>query len=155
MPDRGHLSELARLGVFASVQPVFDALWGGTDGMYVTRLGLERAAGMNPFAAMAAAGIPLAFGSDSPVTPLGPWAAVHAATAHRTPASSLTAAAAFAAHTSGGWRAAGVDDAGELRPGSLASYAVWAHEPDGSAAPPCLRTAVRGVPVWTTEGAFA
>ena len=36
-------------------------------------------AAMNPFAALHAAGVSLAFGSDAPVTPLGPWAAVRAA----------------------------------------------------------------------------
>ena len=39
----------ARLGVVASVQPVFDALWGGPSGMYAARLG-ERWAVTNPFA---------------------------------------------------------------------------------------------------------
>ncbi len=155
MPEPAHLAEMARLGVFASVQPVFDALWGGTDGMYVTRLGAERAVGMNPFAAMAAADVPLALGSDSPVTPLGPWEAVRAAVHHQTPGAGLTPAGAFAAHTSGGWRAAGVDDAGTLEPGAVASYAVWAGVPDLHAeeftAPACLRTAVRGVPVWIAE----
>jgi predicted amidohydrolase YtcJ len=159
MPEHAHLAELSRLGVFASVQPVFDALWGGSDGMYVTRLGAERAAGMNPFAAMALAGVPLALGSDSPVTPLGPWEAVRAAVQHRTPGSGLHPDAAFAAHTRGGWQAAGVDDAGTLEPGTVASYAVWATEPDLTGetftAPACLRTVVRGTPVWTAEGAFA
>ena len=48
------------------VQPVFDALWGGESGMYVERLGLERALTLNPFADMAAAGIPLALGLGHP-----------------------------------------------------------------------------------------
>ena len=69
---------LAALGVVASVQPVFDAWWGGPSGMYVDRLGADRARAMNPFAALLAAGVALAFGSDAPVTPLGPWAAVRA-----------------------------------------------------------------------------
>jgi hypothetical protein len=183
MPDAAHLAELARLGVFASVQPVFDALWGGTDGMYAGRLGPERAHGMNPFAAMTRAGIPLALGSDSPVTPMGPWQAVRAAAFHRTPESRITVRAAFSAHTRGGWRAAGVDDAGVLAPGQPASYAVWAagdlvvQTPDDRVAawstdpragvpglpdlspgrdlPQCLRTAVRGRVVYTREGAFA
>ena len=163
MPDAAHLEQMARLGVHASVQPMFDALWGGEDGMYERRLGPERAARMNPFAAMAAAGIPLAFGSDSPVTPLGPWEAVRAAAFHRTPSARLPVPVAFEAHTRGGWRAAGVDDAGMLSPGALASYAVWADEqpgdrtlPDlapGTAAPRCLRTAVRGATVWSADGA--
>ena len=41
-----------RLGIVASVQPMFDALWGGPDGMYAARLG-ERWRGTNPFRALA------------------------------------------------------------------------------------------------------
>jgi predicted amidohydrolase YtcJ len=118
---------LAALGVFASVQPAFDAAWGlanGT-GMYESRLGIERAATLNPFADLARAGIWLAFGSDAPVTALDPWGTVRAAAYHRTPEQRLTIEAAFAAHTSGGWRATGIDDGGELTVGSLASYAIW------------------------------
>jgi hypothetical protein len=125
MLDAAQVATLARLGVVASVQPAFDALWGGPDGMYAERLGAARAAAMNPFAALAAAGVALALGSDSPVTPLGPWAAVRAAAHHHTPACRLSVRAAFTAHTRGGWRAARVDDAGVLAPGMAASYAVW------------------------------
>jgi predicted amidohydrolase YtcJ len=120
-----HVQAMARLGLVASVQPAFDARWGGPDGMYVQRLGRERAAGMNPFAALAAAGVPLALGSDAPVTPLDPWGGVRAAVLHRTPGSGLSARAAFSAHTRGGWRAARVDGAGELTPGAPATFAVW------------------------------
>ncbi|MGL5927873.1 MAG: amidohydrolase, partial [Dermatophilaceae bacterium] len=70
------VATMARLGIRASVQPVFDAWWGGPGGMYEARLGPERVAGSNPFAAMVSAGVSLAFGSDSPVTPFDPWAAV-------------------------------------------------------------------------------
>ncbi|MFF3408001.1 amidohydrolase [Streptomyces sp. NPDC002742] len=115
----------AELGLTASVQPVFDALWGGEDGMYAQRLGVERARTLNPFAALLRAGVPLAFGSDSPVTPLDPWGTVRAAAFHRTPEHRVSARAAFTAHTRGGWRAVGRDDAGVLVPGSPADYAVW------------------------------
>jgi predicted amidohydrolase YtcJ len=93
--------------------------------MYVARLGPERGVALNPYAAMVAAGVTLAFGSDAPVTPLDPWGTVRAAVRHRTPASAVDARTAFAAHTVGGWVAARVDDAGELRPGAQATLAVW------------------------------
>lgn len=69
MLDDDALAVLVDLGVHASVQPVFDAWWGGTQGLYAQRLGTDRARGMNRFATMASAGVPLALGSDSPVTP--------------------------------------------------------------------------------------
>ncbi|GAA2451452.1 amidohydrolase [Streptomyces glaucus] len=119
------VAAFAELGLTASVQPAFDALWGGEDGMYAQRLGAERARTLNPFAALLRAGVPLALGSDSPVTPLDPWGTVRAAAFHRTPEHRVSVRAAFTAHTRGGWRAIGRDDAGVLVPGAPADYAVW------------------------------
>lgn len=119
------IAAFAELGLTASVQPAFDALWGAEDGMYAQRLGAERARTLNPFAALLRSGVPLAFGSDSPVTPLDPWGTVRAAAFHRTPEHRISVRAAFTAHTRGGWRAVGRDDAGVLVPGAPADYAVW------------------------------
>ncbi|MGW5664229.1 amidohydrolase [Streptomyces sp. NPDC003758] len=119
------IAAFAELGLTASVQPAFDALWGGEDGMYAERLGAARARTLNPFADLLRAGVPLAFGSDSPVTPLDPWGTVRAAAFHRTPEHRVSVRAAFTAHTRGGWRAIGRDDAGVLVPGAPADYAVW------------------------------
>jgi len=119
------IAAFAELGLTASVQPAFDAAWGGSDGMYARRLGAERAATLNPYAALLRAGVPLAFGSDSPVTPLDPWGTVRAAAHHRTPGHRISVRAGFTAHTRGGWRAVGRDDGGVLVPGAPADYAVW------------------------------
>ena len=117
----------------------------------------------------------MAFGSDTPVTPLGPWEAVRAAAFHHGADQRISVRAAFAAHTRGGWRAAGRDDAGVLVPGAPATYAVWAagelvvQAPDGrvaawstdprsgtpglpdltpgTPAPRCARTVVDGVAI--------
>lgn len=120
-------AQLGDWGVIASMQPQFDALWGGPDGMYTRRLGAERAATLNDFALLAKNAVPLAFSSDSPVTPLDPWAALRAAVQHRTPGSAISPRAAFAAATRGAWRAGGVRDgvAGTLVPGAPATFAVW------------------------------
>ena len=120
-------AEFAEVGLTASVQPAFDATWGGPDGMYAERLGTDRAARLNPLAALAAAGVPLALGSDSPVTPIAPWAAVRAASYPRFGEHAITPRAALAAHCRGGWRAVGADGDGHglLAPGSPASYAVF------------------------------
>ncbi|MFK4120533.1 amidohydrolase [Streptomyces longwoodensis] len=174
------VAAFAELGLTASVQPAFDALWGGEDGMYAQRLGAERARTLNPFAALLRAGVPLAFGSDSPVTPLGPWGTVRAAAFHRTPEHRVSVRAAFTAHTRGGWRAVGRDDAGVLVPGAPADYAVWrtgelvVQAPDDRVArwstdprsgtpglpdltpgrdlPVCLRTVVAGRTVYVRPG---
>ncbi|MGX6607173.1 amidohydrolase [Micromonosporaceae bacterium Da 78-11] len=123
--DKAMIARMVEFGVIASVQPVFDALWGGTEQMYAQRLGVDRALASNPIGAMHATGVALAFGSDSPVTALDPWSVVVAAAAPRNPVYRMTVRAAFAAHSRGGWRAAGVDGAGVLAPGASASFAVW------------------------------
>ncbi|PRC42446.1 amidohydrolase, partial [Mycobacterium sp. ITM-2017-0098] len=127
MVSEEQAEKLGSWGVIASMQPNFDALWGGQAGMYAQRLGVERAGGLNRFALLASQGVPLAFGSDTPVTDMNPWATVRAATTHRTPGSAISARAAFAAATRGAWRAGGVRDGmmGALVPGAPATYAVW------------------------------
>ncbi len=120
-------AKLGAWGIIASMQPNFDALWGGENALYARRLGVDRARGLNPFALLASQGVPLAFGSDAPVTGLNPWSGVRAAAHHRTAGSAVSARAAFAAATRGGWRAGGVRDGliGTLVPGAPASYAIW------------------------------
>ncbi|WP_067499802.1 amidohydrolase [Actinoplanes sp. TFC3] len=125
LADKAMIARMVEFGVVASVQPVFDALWGGPDRMYARRLGVQRALASNPIGAMYATGVSLAFGSDAPVTPLDPWAAVLAAAAPRNPVFRMGVRSAFGASTRGGWRAAGVDDAGVLAPGAQATFAVW------------------------------
>ena len=120
-----NIAMLNEFGVLLSMQPVFDELWGGSDGMYVRRLGAQRAEAMNPFADVIRAGVPLALSSDSPVTPLGPWRAIRAAVEHHTEAQRISTRAAFNAHTRGGRRAARQHDQGVLSPGMKASFAVW------------------------------
>lgn len=130
MVDAHSLAQIVLLGLRLSVQPAFDATWGGPDGMYAARLGRGRAAALNPFADLAAAGVPLALGSDSPVTPFDPWAGVRAAAGHHEVDQRISVRAAFRAATRGGWRLARLDDsgAGELRVGAPAHLAVWQAE---------------------------
>ena len=125
LADKAMIARFVEFGVVASVQPVFDALWGGAGRMYAQRLGLERALASNPIGQMHATGVQLAFGSDSPVTALDPWAVVVAAAAPRNPVYRMSVRAAFAASSRGGWRAAGVDGVGVLAPGASATFAVW------------------------------
>nr|WP_202422114.1 amidohydrolase [Gordonia sp. SID5947] len=118
---------LARCGVIASMQPLFDAEWGGPGDLYEQRLGVTRTAGLNNFAGHAREGVILAFSSDAPVTPIDPWSSIRAAVHHHQPRNAISARGAFAAATRGGWRAAGVNDGltGTLVPGAPANYAVW------------------------------
>ena len=152
MVDPDQVRRLAAWGVVASVQPAFDAAWGGAGGMYALRLGAPRAAAMNPFALLEAAGVVLAFGSDAPVTPVDPWGAIRAAVSHRSAGSEIGVMEALAAHTYGGYRAGAATDAlaGTLFPGAPASYAIWdsadlwGAEDCEAHSPSCLRTVHRG-----------
>lgn len=160
MIDAATLATLVLMGVRLSIQPAFDAAWGGTAGMYATRLGPGRAAALNPIADLAAAGVPLAFGSDSPVTPLDPWGGVRAASFHHEIDQRISARAAFRASSRGGWRLAGHDHVGELRVGSPAHLAVWEADelvvqaPDGrlSAWSPDARAGIPLLPALAPDG---
>lgn len=164
MIDDAAVATVARLHLVASVQPAFDAAWGGTERMYAIRLGSTRAVRLNPFAAMIAAGVRLAFGSDSPVTPFAPWEGIRAALRHRTAAQRIDLGSAIHAHTLGG-RTAGrpiggpgradgaVRDHGPLQVGAVADFACWrasrlaalAEELAGGApTPDCLLTVIGG-----------
>ena len=127
MVDADGIARMRAWGMVASVQSAFDAAWGGDAGMYIERLGPERAAATNPFADLAEAEVALALGSDAPVTPLDPWGGVHAAVDHRTPGSGLRPFDAFDAATHGGWHAVRAEHpGGPLAVGAPADLALWA-----------------------------
>jgi predicted amidohydrolase YtcJ len=169
--DKPIIAALVEFGVIASMQPAFDRLWGGAGQMYEQRLGLTRSLESNPMGAMHGVGVSLAFGSDSPVTPLDPWGSVRAAMQHHNPAHRMSDRAAFAAHTRGGWRAVHRDHEGVLAPGSPATFAVWdvpvsaglthglptlvpagPDEPT-PALPRCTRTVLRGTTIYLADDA--
>jgi predicted amidohydrolase YtcJ len=125
MAAEADFTTLATYGVIASMQPAFDAYWGGPGELYEQRLGEARAAQMNRWGSLRRAGVGLALGTDSPVTPLAAWETVRAAVRHSRSTERLTVEEAFAAATLGGHRAAGIDDGGLLLPGWRADLAVW------------------------------
>ena len=125
LADDAAIAALVHYGVAVSGQPAFDALWGAEGGLYDQRLG-ERSTGMNRFASFLSAGVLVALGSDSPVTPLDPWASVRACLQHSNAAENISARAAFIAHTRASWRLSGRSPMmGQLAPGTPASFAVW------------------------------
>jgi predicted amidohydrolase YtcJ len=146
-PD--HMQRMARLGVVASMQPAFDAAWGGSDRLYAARFGVQAARETNAVGRFASADVPLAFSSDAPVTPLDPWGTVAACERHRG-GWPLDRVQALAAHTIGGRYVAGQDAVGPLAPGMRADLAIWPDDPLRDEEPPrlpCLATVVRGVPI--------
>jgi predicted amidohydrolase YtcJ len=146
LPRPGHARRMAAMGIVASVQPAFDAQWGGPSGLYASRFGRDAAVVSNPFSDFVAAGCSLAFGSDSTVTPMAPWTGVLAATAHRG-GYSISRRTALAAATLGGRHVARQEGVGPLRPGYRADLAVWDGDPMAETLetpPRCLTTMVAG-----------
>jgi predicted amidohydrolase YtcJ len=151
MVSEDAIDQLSRWGMVASVQPAFDAAWGGAAGMYAERLGVERAAWCNPLADLVDAGVAVALGSDAPVTPLDPWGGIHAAIDHTSPGSGMRPFDAFDAATHGGWVAARAEHPeGPLSVGAPADLALWATSETLSAVlagrlrPACRRLIIAG-----------
>lgn len=140
--------DLAAVGLTVSAQPAFETLWGGRNGMYERRLGPERAAWTNPYRALADRGVGLAFGSDANVTPMTPWATIHAAQHRARESHAITRLEAVSAHTLGGRSAARQERmVGTLRAGKRADLAVWEGDPyeaDDPRDSRCMMTLVRG-----------
>jgi predicted amidohydrolase YtcJ len=118
---------MAELGLAASVQPAFDAAWGGPDGMYARRLGPRRAKSMNPFADLWRRGVPTGGSSDAHVTPLDPWHGVAAAVHHHRPSQRLGLPVALEVFTLGGRILARQERvSGIIEPGQRADLTAFA-----------------------------
>lgn len=78
---REQIERASRLGLTLSVQPAFEARWGGINKLYAKRLG-ERWRTTNRFKSMLNAGILLLGGSDAYVTPIDPIGGICAAMNH-------------------------------------------------------------------------
>ncbi|WP_313279181.1 amidohydrolase [Timonella senegalensis] len=148
LADEASRAELAKYGFMVSVQPAFDAHWGTPGGMYEQRLGSERLCATSPIRDFTRDGIPMGFGSDTPVTVIDPWGGVAAAVFHNNPEQRISARAAFKAHTRGGWRLGGEANfmAGEIRVGAPAHLAIWRAEELG------VQAENDGRSSWTTDG---
>jgi predicted amidohydrolase YtcJ len=130
MPTDDQIERAAVLGLALSVQPAFDALWGGRGGLYETGLGWERAEPMNPFRSFLDRGMEIGVGSDAPVTPLDPMLGVDAMEHHHAPEQRLTRAEAIRLSTIGGARLAHMEDKkGALGPGMHADLAAYDDDP--------------------------
>ena len=120
------MKQIREYNLTASMQPLFDSLWGGQHGMYSQRLG-ERSRHMNQWGSLAGKGCLVCFSSDTPVTSMSPWQWIKAAMFHSQENQRMTARAAFSAATRAGWRALGpqFDGSGVLVEGSPADLALW------------------------------
>lgn len=125
LPDDSHITETGKMGIVLSMQPAFEHLWGGPGRMYARRLGEERRKRTNPLRAILDAGITVAGGSDSDVTPMGPMLGVGAAVNHPTEQHRVQLPEALAMFTLGGARAAFEErEKGSLEVGKRADVVI-------------------------------
>jgi hypothetical protein len=152
--DEALVRRFAESGVVASVQPNFHK-WAREGGLYESRLGERRTRGTNPLGALAAAGVPLAFGSDT--MPLGPLFGVEQAVTAPTEGQRLSVTEALAAYTRGAAYAGFDEDrVGTVETGKLADLVVleespWAVSPDEVADIDVWRTVVDGRVVYERD----
>ncbi len=148
------VERFAEVGAVASVQPNF-LKWAREGGLYESRLGHERTRASNRYAALADAGVPLAFGSDT--MPLGPLFGVQQAVTAPAPAQRLDVTEAVRAYTHGAAYALREEDRfGTIQPGKRADLVVlaespWAVAPDAIADIDVTATFVGGDPTYRAE----
>lgn len=122
------IARAASLGLAGSVQPAFDLYWGGDGGLYARRIG-DRARTMNRFRSMLDAGMILAAGSDSTVTPLDPFLQMQALRTHHAADQRLDGAIALGLHTTTGHILARDPKRGDLSAGQIADLTWLSRDP--------------------------
>lgn len=154
-----HIDACARMGIYLSMQPQFDELWGGVGQMYEARLGTQRMRTMNALGRAQRAGAVLCGGDDSPVCNLSPLEGMQATVEHHEPSERLTAEQAVTMYTHNAARLAHVENrTGVIAPGYAADLVVLDGDPlDGARFTGCtvLATWADGEPVFETSAAPA
>ncbi len=123
--DESQAERAAQLGLCSSMQPAFDARWGGESGGYATRLGSARALETNPVGTMHRCGLRIGGSSDSYITPLDPLGGMQAAMNHHNPRHRVdfdTAVRMFSCD--GAWLGHSEAERGSIATGQAASFSV-------------------------------
>ncbi len=151
LPSQQHLRRMHRSRLVASMQPNFVGEWGGTNGMYNSRLGEKRAARNNPFREVLSAMVKLVFGSDC--MPFSPLYGVVSAVCAPHDSQRITAEEAVAAYTRDAAFASFEEDRkGTITEGKQADFVVLSSDPfasvDSLRATAVLKTVMGGEVVY-------
>ncbi len=128
LPRPDHIKRMKRLNMIASMQPNFVGEWSGIDGMYVERLGQERANRNNPFKEILRAKVRLVFGSDC--MPFSPIYGIRSAVNASYSSQRLTVEEAFLSYTRDAAYASFEENwKGTISTGKVADFIVLSDDP--------------------------
>ncbi len=117
-----------KLHLLLSMQPNYVDLWSRPGGLYEKRLGRRRLQMNNPFGKLLAAGLPIAFGSDS--MPFSPLYGIYSAVTAPLRPQRLSVREAIACYTAGGAYAAfDESNRGTIEKGKLADLVILSNNP--------------------------
>ncbi|HUU07409.1 MAG TPA: amidohydrolase [Thermoplasmata archaeon] len=147
LPRPDHIKRMGRRKMIASMQPNFVGEWSGIDGMYVERLGPERAGMNNPFKEVLGAKVRLVFGSDC--MPFSPIYGIRSAVNASYPSQRLNVEEAFLSYTRNAAYASFEENRkGTISTGKVADFIVLSddpfHDPDALDSLSVLKTVVGG-----------
>ena len=117
------LDRMKNAGVCVAMQPMFDRLWAGKNGLYEKVLGIQRTKKTNRLRSIYQRGILLAGGSDWYITDLDPLQGIDAATRIHNQKEQLTAYQAIEIYTKNAAKICNEDDLyGTLESGKRANF---------------------------------
>ncbi len=122
------IGEITASAAVCVIQPSFDLLWGGKDGLYTTLLGYHRGQLMNRFRTMQTNGIIVTGSSDWYVTELDIRKGLEGAMLHHNPDERLDPSAAIDLYTKNAAYLSHSDDRlGKIEPGFQADFTILNH----------------------------
>ncbi len=122
--DDEDIKRAADMGVILSMQPAFEYFWGGAGRMYQSRLG-QRYLITNRLRPIVEAGVVVAGGSDSNITPLDPRLGIHSAVNHPIPENAVSLEAAIRMFTEdAAYSCFAEKERGRLAPGFRANLTI-------------------------------
>ncbi|MCP4168876.1 MAG: amidohydrolase [Chloroflexi bacterium] len=129
LPAPGQAERAKRLGLILAMQPSFNHFW-PHHSEYPEVVGEERALRVDPVKSVLDAGLHVAYGSDSPVTPMNSLLWMHSAVNHSNPAERISAERALRLCTeTGSWFSFEEQDKGTLAVGKLGDFVLLDSDP--------------------------
>lgn len=130
LPAAHQFKRAKRLGLHLAVQPAFNYYWPHDSEEYPRVIGNVRALQVDPLCRLLKSDLPVALGSDSPVTPLCPLLGIHSAVNHSNPVERISAEQAlYLSTTAGAQFAFEENEKGSLEIGKLGDFVLLAQNP--------------------------